>query len=212
MMVSLDVAYLLALSRQSLEDIGAQSPVRMKSLGKNKPTFPETADDDLRGKIKTMVAGLERPNTFAMDEPMGTLHLNFSGSERLRGVLGGVKYPVFWMNTVPNQSMQSFKDTMYLVKQNDKAKRAGVNWDDVLNFCLSFYEDRQSYLTPPVIVPDKETLEKVNKGRDIPITIGTWSSTYQEAWYDRYVGNVKIVSGNGADSVGENDDRLATAS
>lgn len=221
MMVSVDVAYLLALSWLTLHQNTVKSNVKMRSLGSR---VPLSFTDDDTGQQNVDITGkldfLKRPSEFSVQGKLRDMKLNFSGSKQLKGVLGGVKYPVFWINSVPAESVQEFKDRMYITKEGELAKRPGVQWQDVLDFCLAFYDDREAYLMPPVIVPNKkicymlenpdadpnaldsdpEELKRRVADFDATLTPNKlrekaeiWTATYQKEWFVSYLKGVGIV-------------------
>lgn len=73
------------------------------------------------------------------------LKLHFSGTQFMKGVLGGIAYPFFWINTLQKDSLKYRQEQLYL------EKRDGLSWDKVYKYCLAYYEDRQKFVAPPIV-------------------------------------------------------------
>lgn len=205
MMISLDIAYLLALSWTTANNQSFTPSLGIASLGEDgiAPPTPDFGQECRDGsvEIKEKLEELTFHKDLFVDGDLFNIRLNFSGSQALKGVLGGAKYPKFWINTVPDKSLQAQKDTMYIKKaeRGSKPKRPGVEWDNVLNYCLAFYEDRRSYLSPPVILPEKRDVPLVTlNGKEVEEE--NWSATYQYSWCEEYKTNVNTVQGFGSAS------------
>ena len=199
MMISVDVAYLLALSELSIKKGTVKSKVKMTSLRPKEAVFSQNDSGDIQDTIEKRLLKLKRSSDFFADGALFAekeadgMRLNFSGSEKLKGVLGGAKYPIFWINTVPSGSIQAFKDKMYIKNGARKPKRSGVSWQQVLDYCLAFYEDRQAFLVPPVIIPN-EKIQSLRTPDGEAINTSNWSASYHEKWvadYEKHVGIVK---------------------
>lgn len=77
------------------------------------------------------------------------LRVYYSGSETLRGVLGGVRYPKFWISMVRHGSLEEAKVALYTREAGQ-----GVSWAKLLSFCDLFYSDRRKYVSRPFIRND----------------------------------------------------------
>lgn len=72
----------------------------------------------------------------------------FDGSHPLKGVLGGLHYPIFWLDLSPNESLPKFEDVIANVNPVDR--------DALRKFCSKFFDDHKIYTFPPFIVSDDE--------------------------------------------------------
>lgn len=75
-------------------------------------------------------------------------NIYFDGSVPLKGVLGGLNYPLFWLDLSPEESLSRYED-----------KLAGVcelNRDNLRKYCKTFFEEHKAYVFPPFIVSDSE--------------------------------------------------------
>jgi len=86
--------------------------------------------------------------------PLSKFIVNYSGSEFLQGVLGGVKYPLFWINASSKKSIHQAKDALYI----KGAKREGVAWDSLNAFLEAFYRDRSNFIDKPKLTHDCSNL------------------------------------------------------
>ncbi len=87
-------------------------------------------------------------NTYKREKdriPAEDLWIHFSGTDYLKGVLGGIKYPKFWIDTTKLDTFESKKEALYII---DKPRQKLMD-SDIKNFCISFYDDRQKFITPP---------------------------------------------------------------
>lgn len=119
MSVSLDVAYLMACSHADMQ--AEEVPA--------KPTFPRS---------------IGSPDLPFVDR----LAIYHSGSEALKGVLGGILYPKFWINMTKCDSLDEANERMV-----HGAKRTSVDWPLLKDFCSKFYQDRRRFLSVPFIFP-----------------------------------------------------------
>jgi hypothetical protein len=122
--ISLDVAYILAKSHEAME-----AEVAKRSLLTD-DYFPEGDGSD--------------------DEKIvGRLKVHYSGSEPLKGVLGGIHYPKFWISAVRHDSLEHAK--VHLYSKHDGQQ---VDFDHLKRFCEKFYSDRRKYVSKPFIDGD----------------------------------------------------------
>ena len=73
------------------------------------------------------------------------LRISFSGNEPLKGVLGGIHYPKFWINTLRVDSLDAAREKFY------QGNRPHIIWKDLRIYCERFYKDRSAYINPPFI-------------------------------------------------------------
>lgn len=122
--ISLDVAYALARTHNHVMD-GLLSPLKAADY------FP-TAD------------GMDR------DDFVKRLTVFYSGSEPLKGVLGGVQYPKFWISVLRHDSLERARVALY----SKEAPGQSVEWPELQTFCDRFYEDRSKFVSRPFINKD----------------------------------------------------------
>ena len=162
MAVSIDVSYLMALSYLSIHDNGTWPT----GFHYTKSVFngDVNINSDIKAKIIEIYNKLLPPSTFAIAKKgkvKGEIKINYSGTEYLKGVLGGIKYPILWINSVPNNSMEALKDALYI----DDVDSRGLDWLKLFNFCWVFYKDRSQYIHPPFVNADPNmTLTNVTPG------------------------------------------------
>jgi hypothetical protein len=121
MSISLDVAYALAKTQSDIMDLHLD-PAEY---------FP--------GK-----AGSTR------SEFVDRLRVYYSGSEPLKGVLGGIRYPKFWISVLARDSLEAARVALYTEDHGQK-----VDWVRLQSFCDHFYNDRRKFVARPFIVGDK---------------------------------------------------------
>jgi hypothetical protein len=74
------------------------------------------------------------------------LKIHYEGRHYLKGVLGGVEYPIFWIDMSVEGSSDKTEDILY--------KREKLDWHDIEDFCKSFYEDVSNPSYRPFIITD----------------------------------------------------------
>lgn len=72
----------------------------------------------------------------------------FDGSHVLKGVLGGLRYPVFWLDLSPETGIERFEDGLTAIEPVDR--------DRLREYCNRFFSEYSSYTFPPFIVSDTE--------------------------------------------------------
>lgn len=82
------------------------------------------------------------------DEGPAEASIYFDGSEPLPGVLGGLPYPIFWIDMASPQSSEVLTDA-FVQRQPVKRRR------EILNFCKAFYKEQRCYIDRPYIATDK---------------------------------------------------------
>lgn len=138
MAISLDVAYLLYLSYA-------------KNIA---PCFQNQTEDRNKSIVRAYEEDLRLPSNFLIYNrgfENNTEHARFcvhySGTEYLKGVLGGLKYPIFWINTSEMDSLDAIKDKLYI----DGARRDGIEWSALGEFCKKIYDDRKEFIREPFV-------------------------------------------------------------
>lgn len=82
----------------------------------------------------------------AVKDPVFAVY--FDGSHVLKGVLGGVRYPVFWLDLSPEDAIERLEDGLTSI--------APVDRDRLREYCNQFYREYSAYTFPPFIVSDTE--------------------------------------------------------
>jgi hypothetical protein len=72
----------------------------------------------------------------------------YDGAHILKGVLGGLRYPVFWLDLSPADSIDRFEDNLTGIEPVDR--------DRLREYCNSFYSEYSSYTFSPFIVSKTE--------------------------------------------------------
>lgn len=84
----------------------------------------------------------------------------YDGSSTLKGVLGGMEYPRFWIDSASHDSMEYHQEQLIYPKEN---RRIRQKWSVIGDFCESVYRDRKSFIREPYLEHGNSTLKK---GRD----------------------------------------------
>jgi hypothetical protein len=71
-------------------------------------------------------------------------------------VLGGLRYPVFWLDLSPGDALERFEDGLTTL--------APVDRDRLREYCNRFYAEHHSYMFPPFIFSDSE--QQISKRPD----------------------------------------------
>lgn len=179
LVLSVDVAYLLALSRINI-------------FGTTSKPFNKTADgyalrsvavkqnmDGIEENIKYLAFGKDFASSSAGNAKfLYESRLNFSGAEPLKGVLGGIKYPIFWIDITETDSYEYHKQKMYL---SDNGREAPT-WGQLFRYCRSFYDERKDFILPPIVL---------GKSLAEPNECIAWSSTCDTDSLARYAAAYK---------------------
>lgn len=72
----------------------------------------------------------------------------FDGSEIMKGVIGGLRYPIFWLDLSPTGSLVRFEDGLTTLEPVDR--------DRLGEFCNRFYQEHSRYTFPPFIFAKSE--------------------------------------------------------
>jgi len=91
------------------------------------------------------VLAIANPGDMTKD-PVFTIH--YDGSHALKGVLGGLRYPVFWLDLSPPEALERFEDGLTTLSP--------VSRDRLREYCNRFYTEHESYMFPPFIYSDSE--------------------------------------------------------
>ncbi|WAC24688.1 hypothetical protein [Blastomonas sp. SL216] len=70
--------------------------------------------------------------------------IHYSGTDYLKGVLGGIKYPRLWIDTTRTNTYDAFKEALYIGES-----RTPLSSTNLRRFCEGFYKDRKKYILPP---------------------------------------------------------------
>lgn len=91
------------------------------------------------------VLALANPGEMVKD-PVFAIY--FDGAHVLKGVLGGLRYPVFWLDLSPKNGIERFEDGLTSIEPVDR--------DRLREYCNQFYLEYSAYTFPPFIVSDSE--------------------------------------------------------
>lgn len=90
------------------------------------------------------------------DELLPDFDVYYHGSVSLKGVLGGLKYPVFWIDLSGNDSLAAQEDVLTGASPPGR--------DAVRRYCESFYEEHSAYVFTPFIYSISE--QQINTSPD----------------------------------------------
>ena len=82
--------------------------------------------------------------------PIDTIRLRYDGQVVLKGVLGGIAYPVFWLDLSENDSAAALEDRL---TQADACDR-----DAIHDFCDAFFAEHKERIFPPFIESPTEVM------------------------------------------------------
>lgn len=106
-----------------------------------------------RSSARKFVVSIDVAFLLALDVN-GRIELFYNGMECLKGVLGGLEYPIFWIDMTSGESIDRAEDKLIAREACDR--------DDLLAFCGRFYAARSNYAVRPFIVGDaSETLDEL---------------------------------------------------
>lgn len=91
------------------------------------------------------VLSIANPGSSAKD-PVFSVY--YDGSQQLKGVLGGLRYPVFWLDLSPVNALERYEDGLTTLVSVDR--------DRLREYCNKFYSEHESYVFPPFIHSDTE--------------------------------------------------------
>jgi hypothetical protein len=126
--ISLDVAYALAMTQTEITKLAADYDLLTGDF------FPDST-------------GSTSPHFY------DRLRVHYSGSEPLKGVLGGIRYPKFWISILRHKSLEAHRVALYTRDHSQHGQ--DIDWTRLQHFCDKFYEDRQKFVARPFIVGDK---------------------------------------------------------
>lgn len=82
-------------------------------------------------------------------EDAGKLSIQYEGLQQLAGTMGGLEYPIFWIDMAEKRkTIDAFGP--------DLRRREPCETEDVLAFCKLFYGERSNYLYTPFLVSETE--------------------------------------------------------
>ncbi len=150
MAISLDVAYLMALSilpKSGSTGVGVSGYEPFNAVN-----FADFLSDDSIGyKQNFRLFEEEDDDDATTPEFVKKLGVYYSGTEKLKGVLGGIDYPRFWINIEKKGSLDSRK-----TKLNNEYLKP-LPWARLIEFCIAFYEDRRNFVFAPFIQSTDDT-------------------------------------------------------
>ena len=82
------------------------------------------------------------------DKLIPAINLYYGGSHALKGVFGGVDYPVFWIDMSDREKLPHYEDLLTGTKS--------VNRDFLQSYCEAFYREYASYTFRPFIRSESE--------------------------------------------------------
>lgn len=130
MTISTDLAYLMAKSGTS------------RYLIRFDPVFEAL---DIEGRLENIGRLCEASEGDTLTMHFGKLSLYYSGMTKLKGVLGEVDYPRFWVNTEQDESLDYHKSELW------GGVLSSLGWTTVGGFSDAFFKDRKNYTVPPFI-------------------------------------------------------------
>jgi hypothetical protein len=167
MAISLDVAYLMALSilqkRNEDNKFDETEPdlAGLEKLLKSKKNMKEIISTDIGSGIEDFPLFSNKRDKRETPDIAQKLGVYYSGAEQLKGVLGGIDYPRFWINIEKAGSLDSMKTQL----NADFLKP--LPWDRLLEFCESFYKDRRNFVFAPFIDRAEEPYSKTERPKEV---------------------------------------------
>lgn len=125
MAISLDCAYLLALTRPKIEEF--------QKIYKAASFFPDDVGETSSNGGPEI---RQFPDKF---------RIRFDGTQALKGVLGGIHYPRFWLNTVATGSLAAAQHDL------ERSSSHIVGWSELETYCKEFYSNRSDFIARPFI-------------------------------------------------------------
>lgn len=146
---AIDVGFRLssfASSKKMVIDIGIASMLARIFCGDDL-SEDGTAGRCLKDRKLEKIGVNAFPDNTGLDGTMAErLGVYYSGREPLKGVLGGMPYPKFWINA-------SYKNTLEQKREAAiwSPSRTALAWKGLHELCESLFEHRQNYLLRPFI-------------------------------------------------------------
>jgi hypothetical protein len=161
MPVSLDLAYLMALSALPFRDSDNQWAMEGHGLDNRFVSHKSVLDHlSKRGDIgnphapKLFEGAQSVDHSPAITRGLGVF---YAGDALLKGVIGGAPYPNLWIDTQTPKSLDSRKEALL------GGKREPIVWETLLGFCESFLDDRSDYMFAPFILNEAGSKTKLPK-------------------------------------------------
>lgn len=101
-----------------------------------------------RLSISVGVAYALSKTTPTQNGPVKEFRIMFSGGTQLKGVLGGLNYPVFWLDLSEEGSLARSENELAGISKKTRA--------DVQGYCEAFYAENSAYASVPFIDRDTE--------------------------------------------------------
>jgi hypothetical protein len=144
MTISVDCAYLLMLTRSSI--IALESLIeKSDALGTASDFFHLKTGLPVPTKGIDTRRGADQQSRFATSLFLQQFAIFYSGNKTLKGVLGEILYPHFWINVTPADTLVAARDALYA------DDRKSIDWDRLSTFCDKFYADRARFISKPFI-------------------------------------------------------------
>ena len=149
----IDIGFRLASfasAQKLILDIGT-ALLLAKSQGRISDRTAKFAWSELLPARTGRVVDLDNKNKVA--ERLGVF---YDGSAVLKGVLGGIEYPKFWIDTACHESMEYHQEQLIYPKDS---RRIRQKWSVLAEFCESVYRDRKSFIRQPFLIHRDSTLK-----------------------------------------------------
>lgn len=106
---------------------------------------------------RKFVISLDAAYLMAIHDGENTPKIYYDGMTHLKGVMGGMHYPLFWVDASDRNPIDKAED--------DLVNRRACDFDDVTRFCRAFYNETTHYAHVPFIISDTEpSLKRPPKG------------------------------------------------
>lgn len=144
MTISVDCAYLMMLTHRKIIEL--EIAIERSGLPGSASGFfaDRTGRTPLRRGIDTG-SGATAKRKAQTSLFLQQFAIFFSGSKVLKGVLGEIHYPHFWINVTPSNTLVAARDALYA------DQRKPIAWDKLGQFCDKFYIDRARFISKPFI-------------------------------------------------------------
>lgn len=144
MTISVDCAYLMMLTRDKIVDLEIQIESE-RSVGSASGFFTQGTGRPLSERGIDTRRGATPESKMSSSLFLQQFAIYFSGSKILKGVLGEIHYPHFWINVTPSDTLVAARDALYA------DERKPIAWNKLDHFCDKFYADRARFIGKPFI-------------------------------------------------------------
>jgi hypothetical protein len=97
---------------------------------------------------RKFIISLDTAYLMAVHDDEATPKIYYDGMTHLKGVMGGMHYPVFWLDASDQSPIERAED--------DLLNRKSCDFDDVSRFCRAFYNETTHYAHAPFILTDTD--------------------------------------------------------